>query len=377
MQISSDTPARLANYFFEGVLLPQRFAEGLRLLAEMQRCEQAAIKFWDKRGAWACLRKARKMEAGWQFIAEDLAAPPQEWQAIVPTLDHGQWKRIKALRETRFSQTAGPDASPVSQTVMCFRFPSLRGVEALLLLSQAGPDNRQDNQKDRQLDAKRVSLPPDLAKSLCIALELAAQYRQLSQKHAYSKILLDTIRLPLLMVDHSLRLLTANRHAQGLIEPVTLGGKRCISLRGLSASRLSAAVKSACDPSAPLAGSVLVAGGAKGSASRILVLPTTARHAGKSERVALLLVHGQVDSQTSGHALLQQAYGLTPAEARLAMLIFEGHSPGDAATSLQVGIATVRTQLSAILKKTGARKQAELIRRLSPLLVLDRQQAVH
>lgn len=368
MQIPSDTPARLANYFFEGVLSPQRFAEGLRLLAEMQSCEQASIKFWDRRGAWACLRKARKMGAGWQFIAEDLPAPPQEWQKLALTIEHGHWKRIKALRETRFPQTPGSESGLTPKVAMCLRLPSLRGIEALLLLSQAAGS---------QADADRISLPPDLAKSLRIALELIAQYKQLSQKYTYSKILLDTVRLPLLMFDHSMRLLAANRHAQGLIEPVTLGSRRCISLRGLSASRFSAAVKSACDPSAPLLGSVLVTGAANGSARRILVLPTTARHGSKSERIALVLVHGQADSQTSGQTLLQQAYGLTPAEARLAMLIFEGQSPGDAAASLQVGIATVRTQLSAILKKTGARKQAELIRRLSPLLVLDRQQTTH
>jgi DNA-binding NarL/FixJ family response regulator len=54
------------------------------------------------------------------------------------------------------------------------------------------------------------------------------------------------------------------------------------------------------------------------------------------------------------------------------MLILDGQAPGDAASHLNVSVATVRTQLSAILKKTGARKQAELVRQLSPLMVLHR-----
>ena len=108
-------------------------------------------------------------------------------------------------------------------------------------------------------------------------------------------------------------------------------------------------------------------------ARQILVLPIVMRHSGRAERAALILVHGlaeQPEPQDAVNQLLQQVYGLTPAEARLATLILDGQSPSDAASKLKVSVATVRTQLSSILKKTGSRKQAELIRHLSPLMVL-------
>lgn len=60
--------------------------------------------------------------------------------------------------------------------------------------------------------------------------------------------------------------------------------------------------------------------------------------------------------------ILRRLYGLTAAEATLATLLVNGRSPEEAAGELGVSIHTVRTQLKHVLGKTGARRQAELIR---------------
>jgi DNA-binding CsgD family transcriptional regulator len=204
----------------------------------------------------------------------------------------------------------------------------------------------------------------ELIKSLHYALELMAQFRQLNHRLVCSNLLLDTIRLPLLLLDPSMRMLAANSHAQPLLERTANGaGKRHVALRGVCRTKFSNAVRSACDIAPHTAGSILRI--ASAPAQQVLVLPIMMRHSDRSDRAALVLVHGPVSQ------LLQQVYGLTPAEARLAMLILDGQAPGDAAISLKVSVTTIRTQLSAILKKTGARKQAELVRHLSPLMVLD------
>ncbi len=59
---------------------------------------------------------------------------------------------------------------------------------------------------------------------------------------------------------------------------------------------------------------------------------------------------------------LRDLFGLTPAEARVALALFDGLSPADAATSLGVSFNTVRNQLVRIFEKTGANRQAELVR---------------
>ena len=62
--------------------------------------------------------------------------------------------------------------------------------------------------------------------------------------------------------------------------------------------------------------------------------------------------------------LLREGYQLTAAEARVAVLLFEGRSVSEVAKSGDVKVNTVRQQLKSIFRKTGTRHQAELIRLL-------------
>jgi DNA-binding CsgD family transcriptional regulator len=59
---------------------------------------------------------------------------------------------------------------------------------------------------------------------------------------------------------------------------------------------------------------------------------------------------------------LRDLFGLTRAEGRLALAIFEGLSPSEAATSFGVSPNTVRVQLGHIFEKTGTNRQSELVR---------------
>lgn len=70
-------------------------------------------------------------------------------------------------------------------------------------------------------------------------------------------------------------------------------------------------------------------------------------------------------------ACLEKIFGLTHAEARLALLLVDGITLTEAAESLKLSVATLRTQLKAIFNKTHTHRQAELvvlISRLSALL---------
>jgi len=66
-------------------------------------------------------------------------------------------------------------------------------------------------------------------------------------------------------------------------------------------------------------------------------------------------------------ALLCRAFGLTPAEARLATLIAEGLAPERAAEELGISTVTARNQLKAVFAKTDTHRQAELVAVLSRL----------
>jgi len=61
-------------------------------------------------------------------------------------------------------------------------------------------------------------------------------------------------------------------------------------------------------------------------------------------------------------ARISALYGLTPAEARLAVALVAGKSIAEYAVRMAIAQATARTHLKNILQKTGARRQAELMR---------------
>lgn len=62
---------------------------------------------------------------------------------------------------------------------------------------------------------------------------------------------------------------------------------------------------------------------------------------------------------------LQQLYGLTPAEARLAIGLLDHDTLADYAARNHLALPTVKTQLRNLLAKTGTRRQSELLRRLA------------
>lgn len=59
---------------------------------------------------------------------------------------------------------------------------------------------------------------------------------------------------------------------------------------------------------------------------------------------------------------LRQAFGLTRAEASLALALAAGDTPASYARRAHVKMSTVRTQLSALLRKMQARRQADIVR---------------
>lgn len=89
------------------------------------------------------------------------------------------------------------------------------------------------------------------------------------------------------------------------------------------------------------------------------LLPVSPSH---PERGFTLLLKDPALRRTPPLLLLQHLFTLTPAEARVATLLTEGHSPEEIAGQLGTATATVRNQLKQVFAKTGVRRQGELIR---------------
>ena len=109
-----------------------------------------------------------------------------------------------------------------------------------------------------------------------------------------------------------------------------------------------------------------------GSAGDTLVLARTAPAAPLlitvlpipgSETSEVLLVLDAPERQRAVPAkVLRNLYGLTTAEARVALLLAEGYAVEDIAVRLHVKLGTVRNQLKQVFSKTATHRQAQLVR---------------
>jgi DNA-binding CsgD family transcriptional regulator/PAS domain-containing protein len=71
--------------------------------------------------------------------------------------------------------------------------------------------------------------------------------------------------------------------------------------------------------------------------------------------------------------LLKALYGLTPAEARIALLLLDGKSNEQITVLLRITRNTLKTQTRSIFDKTGVRRQSQLIRLLMSLPIEPRR----
>lgn len=84
-------------------------------------------------------------------------------------------------------------------------------------------------------------------------------------------------------------------------------------------------------------------------------------------RAAVVFVDLARQTATSDH-ILRSVFGLSPAEARLAMRISSGESLEFAADALGVAYETARNHLKAVFAKTDTHRQAEVVSLLARLL---------
>jgi DNA-binding CsgD family transcriptional regulator len=92
--------------------------------------------------------------------------------------------------------------------------------------------------------------------------------------------------------------------------------------------------------------------------------PAAVMSAFGNEPLALLMFHRPGRARHIDPVVVAEAFGLTPAEARVAVLLANGLNAEQIAAERNASLLTVRTQIRSILAKTGVRRQPELVRML-------------
>lgn len=76
--------------------------------------------------------------------------------------------------------------------------------------------------------------------------------------------------------------------------------------------------------------------------------------------LALIYFNGAFSQWEVNKVTLTQLWGLTDAEANVAVKVAQGLAPQDIAEAAECSVHTIRTQLKSVFRKTGTSRQNEL-----------------
>jgi DNA-binding CsgD family transcriptional regulator len=174
---------------------------------------------------------------------------------------------------------------------------------------------------------------------------------------------------PALLLDDERRVLRVTPALVGLLgaEALDIRGGRLHAHSPSDDVRLQALLAQTTAREAPRSGATQVSR-RSGKAPYVVTafpLPRITRFLAPAEAAALITIVDPVATPQWPASLWCQAFGLTPREGELAILLMTGHSLESAAAAQGTTLHTVRVQLRHLFGKTGTARQAELVRLLA------------
>jgi DNA-binding CsgD family transcriptional regulator len=172
--------------------------------------------------------------------------------------------------------------------------------------------------------------------------------------------LLQWLHIGIAVIDARLRLHHANPSAHAILAQGThlrVDGERVVGAHRNATRDFVALLDAALHAGGTLPCMAQVSATGRGA----LELVVRATEEASFGRCFVVLLN-EVRARRAGSAnALQSLHGLTAAEAQVALRLARGLTVAEAAADLGVGITTARTHLHHALRKTGTRRQAELV----------------
>jgi DNA-binding CsgD family transcriptional regulator len=229
------------------------------------------------------------------------------------------------------------------------------------------------------LNAAELDISRRLGLHVGQALTIWRAQRQLLRQALVGNAVLQRMTQPVLLLDEQMQLHFSNRSATDLLQRDSrLGvhdGKLAFSARD-TRSELSVALRQLLiEPRTPGSSRhdkvVLAVPASDGQAPLVLIVtalrPQETMGAFGPTPMALVLLHDTAARPALDPFVLASAFGLTPAEARVAVHLATGLDVDAVAQRLNVAASTVRSQVRQVFAKVGVSRQSELAAALSGL----------
>jgi DNA-binding CsgD family transcriptional regulator len=216
------------------------------------------------------------------------------------------------------------------------------------------------------------------------AVQMRAHLEQVLGQTRALEDAVDGLAAGVVLIDERGAVLHANSAARGICarnDGLAITGGRLVAASGAAQRALAKAIGEAIETTkrAGLAGGAALpvprSSGARPYA--VLVNPGPGSESESMYRAASAVVLiGDPDARLEApEQAAARLYGLTPSEARLAVAVASGDSLETYALAREIAVSTARFQMKQVLAKTGARRQADLVRLLltGPLGLLKSQ----
>ncbi len=205
------------------------------------------------------------------------------------------------------------------------------------------------------------------------ALQLRLRQRRYSPTTPVQAAALDALAFGVVVCEAAGRVVLTNKTAEALGRGgagIILGDRR----KGLGAvvpAEASALAALVHDAALGGPGGVMRLTGRGGGTELVALVTPLPRNFGlggnRHSTYALVTLRLARDSPSFSAEMLTALFGLSPAQAAIALAIFDGKAPEEIATERGVAVSTLRTHLAEIFVRTGAENQRDLVRLLGML----------
>jgi DNA-binding CsgD family transcriptional regulator len=215
--------------------------------------------------------------------------------------------------------------------------------------------------------ADRVKFMGALVPHLQQALRTQSHLAEIGNRAHDSTEIIDAIRHGIVIVETGLRVVQMNSAAEHILAArdglcVRLG--RMEATRASTNEQLRRSVARACKGrNGPRSGDSLVGKRPSGKRSFVIHIVPVASSETPAAR-ALVMIIDPEQGISPPKTLIRQLFGLTNAEADVALRVMRGDGLKPISEELTLSMATVKTHLQHIFEKTDTHRQAELVRHL-------------
>jgi DNA-binding CsgD family transcriptional regulator/PAS domain-containing protein len=255
-------------------------------------------------------------------------------------------------------------------------FLTPQGVGGMLnavVLMEAGRQTILTVHSGREIEEAQLALYRLMTPHLQRAMELNVQLARSEISRAGAEAVVDRLDQGVLFVDAGARVIFANRSAEAMLA-AGMGLRQSDGvLHGATLSETAAlhAAIGICAGAAPAAAPPSFVPLSRGDGRRPLSVRVAPASPGVFppwlggwRPIAMLCITDPELNPTPAADELRMRYGLTRAQAALAVEILAGDGVQAAADRLSITRATARTHLAQIFEKTGTQRQSELVRLL-------------